>query len=809
MGKNSRRKRDRRTWVRKTPDETWSRGPLRFERYGRYVHLTNTATPEEHHELLNQMKEAHKTCFENLSRDVVDLQKLLSKYAPLAVMERAAHTLVPLFLKYESESQFQGDEAYFLAASEYLQYLIARTPPSPEPFSPLTEDEWKALWNKAVAILQLTQTWLLTRPTQSNPPSELDMLRFGLDSRSLIIRVRRYPLFFLEHLRAALLPFTTHIVQAYGITLDDLVSGIGKLNDYHKTGFLERYSDVNDAFDALADGLVDAGRSPDLIATEEGRTELKAILETDTLREKAERFQEGIRLAFTEAAFLITDVSGLPHQLLSLLSVRPGESVLTALTGPNYDDLSPLSTSPLHYKPFIEVGGEFYSFFHSGFEDHIADIIEEDLLERFPDEADTLLDRKSEQLEAQALETLQTLLRPEHTASSAYYPNPDAVGGLTEIDGLILIDDVLLLLEAKSGTLSEGTKRGAPKSIRKDLLELIVDAHHQAERAERYIRSSDEVPFFDSTGRREIFRLRQSDVRRIIRVVVTREDLGWVGAHLATLSSFDPKLNSTFPWHISLDDLRIVAELFSDRPLQFLHYLETRLAAAAQTTLAQSDELEHVALYHKMNSYHDLPAGPVDRFSFAASYMEEIDRYFLERAKRESPEVPTQQLTPNINELVLALQESGLPRRVEAGSHILSFGAEGRTQLENGLEFLKEGLTTKRLRTMRLPSSAAKLGLTVSCLDDAHWRDELLSSAVQMEQSACERWLLVQIARRSAWEVRRIELLQPGRFSEADLLEARSRHEKRVKDTIARERPGRNDKCPCGSGEKFKRCHGR
>jgi len=89
--------------------------------------------------------------------------------------------------------------------------------------------------------------------------------------------------------------------------------------------------------------------------------------------------------------------------------------------------------------------------------------------------------------------------------------------------------------------------------------------------------------------------------------VITREDLGWVGAKIAILSILDPNLSKSFPWHISIDDLRIVTELFKGDEIRFVHYLEQRLRAASETTLNQSDEIDHIGLYNKMNYYHELP----------------------------------------------------------------------------------------------------------------------------------------------------------------------------------------------------------
>jgi hypothetical protein len=127
------------------------------------------------------MATAHKEVIPELAKEVAALQALIQKYDPIEIMHRAAHMLLPLFLKYhsESENEFTGEESYFLPTVEYLQYLISRTPPNSDG-KKFDEREWEELWATATKVLNLTQSYLLTRRTISTPPTEIDDLRFAL-----------------------------------------------------------------------------------------------------------------------------------------------------------------------------------------------------------------------------------------------------------------------------------------------------------------------------------------------------------------------------------------------------------------------------------------------------------------------------------------------------------------------------------------------------------------------------------------------------------------------------------------------------
>jgi len=803
-----RSKNHKKKWVRKTPDEVIVNGPISIERYGRHISFTNTSTPQQHAAFLEYSKKKNKQVFADLESELTVLQELLTKYDPVELMHRAAYMLMPLFLKYRSESEFQADESYFLSTVEYLQYLIARTEVNKDGKTP-SETEWEEIWAQALKVLQLTQTYLFTRETLTNPPTEIDSLRFMIDGRRLMIRVNRYPFFLADYLRSSLSPYEQQIKEIYGIGVEKIIEELSQIDEYQKTGVLDRYRDVLDLENTFTDKLRDKGYAVDPGATPAEIKRTQAAFETEEFKALHDEMQEKMRLTFTPAIFEITDLSSLPKPFLSLLSVKPGESILETLTGPDHDDLSPLSTSALHYKPFLEVDGKFYTFYHSGFEDHMADIIEADLFEKRPAQISVMAKKRSDQLESDSNDLLSSIINPDFAYQNVYYPNPDDAGNLTELDLLLGVDDTLLLVEAKAGGFSAGANRGAPQSLAEGLSDLIIEGQRQSERAEKYIKSAEEVAFFDETGKREVHRIKNSHFRRIIRIVITRENLGWVGARIATLSVLDPSLSNSYPWHVSIDDLRIIAELFKDDEIRFMHYLELRLLASAETILNQSDEIEHIALYNKINHYHDLQVQGVNQLTFDPAYMSDIDHYFMSRTEGETPSVPTQEMPPMMREFISALKISGLPHRFEVGSIVLSLDETAREEFaKDGLGTLDAGLVEGRQRSFRMPFTDRKIGLSISYANGPHWLEEIRRSAVQMEKGSCSRWLVVQMANKSPYEISNIEVIYPGRFTDIQLAANRSRHEETTQQQITNNKPGRNEQCPCGSGKKFKKCHG-
>src|SRR5690606_29237407 len=79
------------------------------------------------------------------------------------------------------------------------------------------------------SITHLTKTYLLTRRTKNSPPSEIDELRLALDYRRLMVRVRRYPIYFTDHLRDSLSPYEYAIKDAYQIDIEKLIQGLEEI----------------------------------------------------------------------------------------------------------------------------------------------------------------------------------------------------------------------------------------------------------------------------------------------------------------------------------------------------------------------------------------------------------------------------------------------------------------------------------------------------------------------------------------------------------------------------------------------------
>ena len=75
----------------------------------------------------------------------------------------------------------------------------------------------------------------------------------------------------------------------------------------------------------------------------------------------------------------------------------------------------------------------------------------------------------------------------------------------------------------------------------------------------------------------------------------------------------------------------------------------------------------------------------------------------------------------------------------------------------------------------------------------------------QFLKALADQVALLGDARSDTFELRQLE--RAGRVHGIELPSAT--HREQPREPLNLPRPGRNDPCPCGSGQKYKRCHGR
>lgn len=382
-----------------------------------------------------------------------------------------------------------------------------------------------------------------------------------------------------------------------------------------------------------------------------------------------------------------------------------------------------------------------------------------------------------------------------------------------ETDGLVVYDDVAIIIEAKAKALSFAARRGYGKRVERDFGELVGEAFGQARRAAKFIREHSHAEFMDEKGR-PVLTVNGQSFRRVYLVnpVLDAMDAFCIelgGARKGGLLPTEP----AWPWSIFINDLCVVSDVL-DSPSVFLLYMDRRLRFNAHSAWFRvHDELDLLDYFLRKGLFLEVkPIKEADYVQWQAD-MGELEQYYTARAVgAERPPKPRSAWLPEILALVRAIEESGLPGRTALTTEILALGEKSHRRILDLLSQLPD-----RLAERHRPQSAVFLigdhGVTL-------WFTESLTPEIRRRlliEDACNKY----DHRANEW-ISAIFLVRESTPSLVDIIPdstpwredvtmkevAQSLRDRKYEARQQSRKPGRNDRCPCGSGKKFKKCHG-
>jgi Holliday junction resolvase-like predicted endonuclease len=208
--------------------------------------------------------------------------------------------------------------------------------------------------------------------------------------------------------------------------------------------------------------------------------------------------------------------------------------------------------------------------------------------------------RRAATTEREAARHLEQALRPDFLRANLNFKTPAGNG---ETDILLRVDDLLVIVEAKAGVLSDGAYQGRTTSLRRDLLRLLGKSTEQTSRLAEALRDQASVAFSDRTTGEPVD-VELEGVGRLRRVVVTLEDLGPIvmrPSRLVEAAIVDD--GATFPWCVSLFDLEVIAKS-TQFPAQLTSYLDVRPRIDPRAEWPGEDDLWITHLLSRLSFDH-------------------------------------------------------------------------------------------------------------------------------------------------------------------------------------------------------------
>jgi hypothetical protein len=174
--------------------------------------------------------------------------------------------------------------------------------------------------------------------------------------------------------------------------------------------------------------------------------------------------------------------------------------------------------------------------------------------------------------------------------------DPEKYTKRVEGDGLIIVDDVALIIEVKSVTLTAEARGGVARRLRGKLRDIVTEAANQAGRLRERILADKRIRLKDGQW------IDVSGIREIHTIAVGLEDLSGVTTATTMLLAAGVLQPGHIPWTVSVHDLRIVCELL-DRPSELLLYLRRRTEPEATWKYRAVDELDLFLLFLELGLY--------------------------------------------------------------------------------------------------------------------------------------------------------------------------------------------------------------
>lgn len=427
---------------------------------------------------------------------------------------------------------------------------------------------------------------------------------------------------------------------------------------------------------------------------------------------------------------------------------------------------------------------------------------------------------KGKYLESEAAIQFKKIFPKARIHQSLFFTIPENGEHKTyELDGIVIYDTNIILVESKSGIFSENARKRGVKRLERIIKDNIEKAFEQAYRARDFITNSELPIFYDEKGN-ELLRLEKANYYRIFLVNLTLHNFGEIATMLQRFRKAELYRYDEYPLSINLNDLKIMAENISF-PSQFLHYIHRRIILnnkiSNQSTIMTTDELDLFAHYFETNLFYDNEK-EYDVI-YIPNYAPDFNERYLSKLMGMSIPPLEQNLNPQFKKIILDLEDLGQFGFSNIIINLLDLSSEARDTIMKYLDIISKktyadgkfhDFSTAVLNNPKDPKSGVGITFKTGLLKDRQEMAKQLFAHCQLKknQQRCYEWIGIgRYVDSTRWFVDEAVYMRYEENYDERL--SRLASENLRGSEIIFKKVGRNDPCPCGSGTKYKKCHGR
>ena len=642
-------------------------------------------------------------------------------------------------------------------------------------------------------------------------------IEFQAKSSWLMLRGNRYQVLEGEFYQYVLAPHDDVLKDIYGIGAIEIAEGFQQLANATRVGQANAIEEMMKQFQAAQD-FAEKQNKPLEDAMEEWveanaqQTKSAGLAVDDMLRDGISNVSRHTKL---------------PSELLADLAYSRGEELDFFSEG----DFSgtPYRTLPARKKPLIKLGEDYYAVDPCFIRDAGYRSLLFNLLQKKPDYKEAFKERQKVMSEAAFPEILAEQLSGAVIYQEVYYKDPKTKQW-AENDTLVLIDDVLYLVEAKAGAAASIASPELDfKRHSQSIKDLIIKAYKQCARFFEYLKSADEVPLFNLINGKyeEVGKLRHSDYRVMIPIGLTVESFSPFSSFSKNLPQVKPLVGQYSFVSISIDDLFVLRRMLPT-PGVFAHYMEVRQAIAGIKQGLLFDEFDHLGAYLTKNRFdQDIIDQSKDENASLVIYngMSDVVDSAFASEQWETSSKPTQEFPEVVLKVLSALDISREPGWLSVDSLIRDFGEEARNNFAKYLTDLDKTIEQHPARYFAFGGEANPILVWMqNSKYEVEWEKVNHKASVVAISIKVENLIgvLLKVGKRGVYEAAQpLKINVPVEQTKENMLifedakrmnqQIKSRADHAVKGKLEpkqKRKVGRNASCPCGSGKKYKRCHG-
>jgi hypothetical protein len=643
-------------------------------------------------------------------------------------------------------------------------------------------------------------------------------IEFRAKSNWVILRGHRHQVLEGEFYSYVLAPHDNVLNEVYGIGAAEIAAGFQDMTNATRSGHVVAFKEMAKQFAAA-----------NAFATEQGKP-LEEVMETW----KAENVKQ-IKAAsqasddmFRGGIANVSRHTNLPEALLADLAYERGEENDFFAGGDHLG--TPYRTLPARKKPLIKLGEDYYAIDPCFARDAGYRALLFNLLERKPEYKETFKERQKIMSEEAFSDILANQLPDATIYNEVYYKDPKTKQWC-ENDTLILIDDVLYLVEAKAGAAATIASPALDfQRHAQSIKDLVLKAYKQCERFFNYLNSADEVLIYRLQEGKyiECGRLCHDDYRVMVPIGLTVESFSPFSAYCKELPEVKPLLGKHAFVSMSIDDLFVLKRLLPTAGA-FAHYMEVRQAVAGIRQAHLYDEFDHLGAYISQNRFdltivEQLKDGEAT-LTIWDGMSAIVDRSFEQEGWEKKP-LPVQEFPIGVLELLASLDSTRASGWLKVDSYIRDFDVQARNNLAKILNDLGKTLVQHPARYFTFLGDGESIFVWIEReKHETDWQkihdkasaaslnaqsDEMCGLLVKVSiagKYVQAQYFKVHIPIKQTLENMHIyddakKMSQPRRTMSLDPTTAPQRDKQF-------EKVGRNKQCPCGSGVKYKKCHGR